>query len=408
MAKKEAKTLLTTGFDRRAEISAFTDALNKHFGKDGALMYGHEFSNVFTLRRPTGITTLDVALGGGLPAGGLTEIIGSDGSSKSYLANRIMANTQRIYGDDTALAVFMTEMHFDKKFAKYNCGLRIAYSDFEIALGNKARADQGLPPYSEKELEGLRDSIGIFQEGIYSSAESLLEAAVRAVESNLFQIVLIDSFGALMTAAEKEAKDGIEDKHYGGASGPITQFMHRLHAALNLKDARGNMNTTTVIGINQYRDNVGGGMFAPAMRISGGRALKHGKLVSLHVEGGAKIKIGEEKKQVIVGKEVRWELLKGKAGCHDGPKGTYAFYFGENGYPFFGANVYDDLLVAGLTSGVLSQDGGWNLSVRDTGDKLGRGREAASDFLAQNPDKYEEIRTLIFKEKKLDFIVKEF
>ena len=403
MAKADKKV---PSFDRRAEIQALTQDLNKHFGKEGALMYGEEFSNVFIIRRPTGIVSLDLSLGGGLPAGGLTEIIGSDGSTKSYLANCIMANVQQTYGDETALAVFMTEMHFDKAFAKYKCGLRIPYSDFEIELGNAALKRQGLPAYTKEQVAWLRDCVGTFQEGIYSTAEGLLEAAVRCVESNLFQVVLIDSFGALLTAAEAEAKGGIEDKHYGGASGPVTQFMHRLHSALNLKDARGNMNTTTVIGINQRRDNVGGGLYAPDYKISGGNALKHGKLVSLHVEKGAKIRVGPQNQQIVVGKEIRWELLKGKAGCHDGPKGTYSFYFGENGYPF-GANLFDDILVAGISTGALTQDGGHTVFFTDTGEKLGRGKEAAAQFLYQNKDKYEELRFKIFNKAGLHFLTRE-
>lgn len=404
--EKKGKKDKAPAFDRKAEIQALTQDLNKHFGKEGALMYGDEFSNVFTLRRPTGVVGLDLALGGGLPAGGLTEIIGSDGSTKSYLANCIMRNVQEVYGEECALAAFMTEMHFDKKFAKYNCGLRIPYSDFEIDLGNAALARQGLPPYNKEQITYLKDVVGVFQEGIYSTAEGLLEAAVRCVESNLFQVVLIDSFGALLTAAEAEAKGGIEDKHYGGASGPVTQFMHRLHAALNLKDARGGMNTTTVIGINQYRDNVGGGLYAPQMRIAGGRALKHGKLVSLHVEAGAKIRVGPQGQQTVVGKEIRWEILKGKAGCHDGPKGTYSFYFGENGYPF-GANLFDDILIAGISTGALTQDGGHTVFFTDTGEKLGRGKEAAATFLYEHKDKYDELRFKIYNKAGLNFLVKE-
>ena len=390
--------------DRKADIALLTQSINNQFKGRAVVRSGADITNVFILRRPTGVTTLDIALGGGLPAGGLTQVIGKYSAGKSYLANRVMATGQESYGDQFAAAVNMTEMRFDKAFAKAKCGLRIAYSEDEIAVFRKINLDQGNPAFTAEYEAWLRDGVGSFVEGVGGNAESVLEVAVQQVESNLFQFVLIDSFGALLTAAEAEHEEGLEGKHRGGAAMVVTQFMHRLHAALNLPDKYGRPNTTTVIGINQYRDNVNAGMYGNPMKQAGGHALAHGQLVNLHIEQGSRIKLAlNSSTNVIVGKEINWEILKGKAGCHDGPKGTYSFYFGEHGHGF-GIDIYSDLLIAGLQTGVIEQSGAW---FSYAGERLGQGKENAGIALYQNPTLLQTIRKNIFKQAGLNFIVRE-
>jgi recombination protein RecA len=390
--------------DRKAHIALVTQSINDQFKGRAVLRTGSQITNVFVLRRPTGITTLDSALGGGLPAGGLTQIIGRYSSGKSYLANLIMASAQKNYGEQFAAAACMTEMRFDKAFAKAKCGLRIPYSEDEIEVFRQINAENGNAPFTPEYEAWLRDGVGTFVEGVGGTAETVLEAAVQLVESNDFQIVLIDSFGALLTAAEAEHEEGLEGKHRGGAAMVVTQFMHRLHAALNLPDKDGRPNTTTVIGVNQYRDNVGAGLYGNPMKVGGGHALAHGKLVDLHVEQGPRIKVAVSANQnVIVGKEINWEILKGKAGCHDGPKGTYSFYFGEHGHGF-GIDIYADLLIAGLQAGIIEQAGAW-FSYR--GEKIGQGKDNVAVYLYQNPEVFQGISKEILKAVGLNFIVKE-
>ncbi len=184
----------------------------------------------------------------------------------------------------------------------------------------------------------------------------------------------------------------------------VTQFMHRLHAALNLPDKYGRPNTTSVIGINQYRDNVGKDSQWNPMKVAGGHALAHGKLLDIHLEQGPKIKFPVSKNEVkIVGKEIYWEILKGKAGCHDGPRGSYKFYFGENGFGF-GIDIYSDLLVAGLETAVIQQSGSW---YSFGGERLGQGETQVSHNLHSNPDLLQRIRKEIFRVAGLNFIVRE-
>lgn len=388
---------------RKADLNGLISSINTQFKGRAIVRSGADITNVFILRRPTGITSLDLAIGGGLPAGGLTQIIGKFSAGKTYLTNRIMAQVQENYGEESALSVNMTEQRYDKAFAKWKCGVRIAMSEAEIATYEYINQQNGLPPFTPEQLAWLRDQVGFFTESVASTAEQLLEVAVQQVESNLFQFVGIDSFGALLTAAEAEHDEGLEGKHRGGAAMVVTQFMHRLHAALNMPDKYGRPNTTTVVGINQYRDNVNAGPYGNPMKVAGGHSLAHGKLLDIHVEQGKRhvVEVGSTKR--IVGKEINWEIMKGKAGCHDGPKGSYGFYFGEHGYGF-GVDIYTDLLVAGLQTGAIQQQGAW---YSFEGERLGQGKENVAVHLHQHPHILQAIRKEIFKLAGLNFIIKE-
>src|SRR5262249_47662755 len=134
--------------DRKAEIQQQITSINSAYKGQAVLRQGADITNVFLLRRPTGLTSLDLKLAGGLPAGGFTQIIGRFSSGKTYMANRIMATAQQNYDEEFAAFIAMTEMRFDKGYAKTRCALRIAYSEEEIALLRHIQVVQkGLPDF---------------------------------------------------------------------------------------------------------------------------------------------------------------------------------------------------------------------------------------------------------------------
>lgn len=362
---------------RSDRLEALQRSINSKFKGRTTLQKASEFSNVFLLRRPTGITSLDIAIAGGFPAGGLSHIVGAESVGKDYLTNRVIAQLQAIYGEEASVCLAMSEMHFDKAYGKM-CGARIAMTPEEIEDYQRAIKRDFTP----EEMVWAQDQVGHVNEIIGYNAEEFLEATAMAIESNLYQVVVINSFGALLTKAEQEADQGIADRHYGGAAGSITRFMHRVHSALNKPDELGRPNLTTVIGINQYRENLGPDARYNPLNIAGGRALKHGKLVDVLLKGQSKIRTTINNKTVMVGKEIHWQLLKGKAGCHDGPTGFYPFYFGEHGYPF-GADVYQDLIITGVELGVIQMGGPWISYQDDNYDLRAQGKERFSHLIAE-------------------------
>ncbi len=404
IAKKKSKKTPDVALSKKDRAKLLADELNTQFGGRAEIITGDQLTNMFILRRPTGILSLDLKLGGGFPSGGLSQIIGKDGSGKTYLSNRVIAEVQQTYVEDACIGLCMTEMPYDKEFAKYKCGVRIAYSEEEIAMGEASIGRK----YTEEELVFLRDQIGTVHHAVGGTAETILEMAAKMIESNLYQVVLIDSFGALLTKAEADADDGIESKHYGGAAMVITQFMHRVHSALNIKDQDGRMNTTTILGINQYRDNIGAGLYGNPMKISGGNALRHGKLVDLKLTSGSKIFIVEKGQRVVLGKEINWEILKGKAGCHDGPKGKYAFNFADD-TKAFGSDILADVITTAVKYGLISQAGAW-LTLTDVNDNeivKAQGVNGMVRALTDSPEVVAQMTAEVFKAEDVKFITNE-
>lgn len=398
LAKKKQPVLT-----KSEKIDLLRNGVNAKYKGRVIVRSGDEFSNVFLLRRPTGITSLDTAIGGGFPSGGLSQIIGSDGVGKDYIVNRTLANLQAVYGNDASIALAMTEMSYDKQYAKL-CGVDIAFTPMEI----QEWEDSIHRKFTPDEMAWATSQTGHIEQIMAATGEELLETTAQYIQSNLFHVVVINSFGALLTKAEEEAKEGLVKKHYGGSAMPITNFMHRVHAALNMPDDNGKPNRTTIIGINQFRDNLGKDSEYNPLKIAGGWALKHGKLIDVYLQERKQIRIPGRTKseQIAVGKEIHWEIIKGKAGCHDGPKGMYPFYFGKHGYPF-GADVYQDLIMVGVSHGIVQMAGAW-LSYQEQGyDIRGQGKEQFSHAVASVPGALDHLRRRCFDAADVKFIQKE-
>src|SRR3954468_18617480 len=141
--KKKTKEEIDEEKDRAQRLAALTAGISKQYSGRAVLMQGKDISNTFMLRRPTGIIGLDLRLGGGFPAGGLSQVIGKESSGKSFVVNKTIANCQSIYGKDTAISICMTEMPWDKSFAKWWCDVRVAFSEQEIATLNAIRKRYG-------------------------------------------------------------------------------------------------------------------------------------------------------------------------------------------------------------------------------------------------------------------------
>lgn len=401
--KPKEKAPAAEGLTKAERAALVVARINKRFEKAGGrIRTADELVNTFFIRRPTGITGLDRWIAGGFPAGGLVQLIGEEGSCKSYLRDCCIAQVQAIYGEEARIIIAQTETIYDKLTAKKN-GVRIALSDDEIAMLEEAKGRK----LDEQELAKAKDQVGTFYEVRFAAAEETLEATLQLIESNTCQLCSIDSFGALMPRAEMEAEEGLDAKHRGGSATIITQFMHRLHSAFNT-DVDGHPNTTTVIGINQYRDNLKASQkWDNPLREAGGWALKHGKLIDVLLKQGSTIWVKEGTKHLNLGKEINWEITKGKAGCHDGPKGKFKFYFGDHGKAY-GADRASDLALCGIQEGII-QGSGWYTMADESGEILFKvqGEPNLTKKLKKDPELRKTLRRMIFKKAGLNFLTKE-
>lgn len=387
-------------------IEAWVERMNKSakFRGSAQIRMASEIKNPYALRRPTGKLGLDIALGGGLHAGGVVEIQGAQSVGKTLFYWEVVSQLQQIYGDNLNVLVAATELRPDKDQARM-AGCCIAYSEHEIKELDLTRVRQGLPPFTEEELTDLRKQIGNIIVAMASTAEKLFDVLLDALEENIFHLIVIDSMGALLPKS-KDDTDSLAEKTYGGASVPVTDFMNKVYPLLIMDRGDGSMTETTILAINQARARIGGSRFERSTKEAmGAYAWKHGQLVNILLEKGAKVRA--DKDGPAVGHTVRWELLKGKAGTHDGKKGSYDYYHFPKMQPVFwkdiedhwygGVAYYNEHVETAKELGVI-EGATWLSYVRKSGDEIkAQGMDAFAQLLAEDPELCDELKEACFK-----------
>jgi len=366
--KKEFSVVDTDEMSRGERIEATIDRINAQLNAGRHKSEWRPFVrradatlNPFRLRRPTGILSLDLAIAGGWPAGGISQIAGPESAGKNALANLTLAQCQKIHGEDSAIAWCCTEYDLDKLFAQM-FGVIVPMSNGEIEIENEARKRSGEPRLTKDQVKQLQRSLGTFIVINTGSSAERLEAAQELVRSNDFQIVVIDSIAALLTDQVEETPLGQFAQQSSEAT-LVTNFQKKLWGAYG-EPRHGDVNWTTILITNQVRDNRNAAAFGRKWTVGGARALKHGKLVDVWMYKGEPIdgKVayqttdgdGEEvtkTREKRIGHWRKWEVAKGKAGCHDGVSGSVAYHYDT------GFQIDDDLIATARDLGVIVRTG---------------------------------------------------
>ena len=320
--------------DKVKALDVAIGQIDRQFGKGAVIRLGDAEDRGAVRGVSTGSIALDIALGvGGIPKGRVTELYGAESSGKSTVAYHIMASAQRTGGT-------------------------VAYIDAEHAL------DPGYAGRCGIDIEGLLVSQP-------DSAEQALEICEYLVRSNAVDVVVIDSVAALVPRAEIEGEMG--DAHVGLQARIMSQALRKLTAAISRSN-------TAVLFINQIREKVGVIWGSPEVT-PGGRALKFYSSVRIDLRRIESIKLGTE----VVGNRVRARVVKNKV--------APPFRVAEFDIMFNqGISREGDLLELGDEFGIVRKSGAF-YSYGET--KLGRGREAAKEFLRDNEDIASEIEERI-------------
>jgi len=310
------------------------EQIEKKFGKGSLMKLGEHAATDQVAAIPTGSLALDAALGiGGVPRGRIVEIYGPESSGKTTLALQIVAEAQAAGG----VAAFIDAEHaLDPSYAS-----RLGVDIDEILI---SQPDTG---------------------------EQALEICDMLVRSGAIDVVVIDSVAALVPRAELEGEMG--DTTVGLQARLMSQALRKLAGSLSRSN-------TTCIFINQLREKIGV-MFGSPETTSGGRALKFYSTVRIDVRRIDSIKQGTE----LIGNRVRAKVVKNKVAA--------PFRIAEFDLMYgTGISKEGSILDLGVEEGIVAKSGAWYTYGTE---RLGQGREAAKDFLRENPALRNEIEAKV-------------
>jgi recombination protein RecA len=307
-------------------LNATLDRLRKTYGKGSVMKLGDApIEKVEAIS--TGSIGLDVALGTqGLPKGRIIEIYGPESSGKTTVAIHAIAECQKAGG----IAAFIDAEHaFDRAYAQ-KLGVNVDDLIF-------SQPDNG---------------------------EQALEIAENLIRSGAIDILVIDSVAALVPRAEIEGEMG--DSKMGLHARLMSQAMRKMTASI------GNYNCCCIF-INQLREKIGV-MFGNPETTTGGNALKFYASQRLDIRrSGAALK---DKEGEAMGNTVKVKIVKNKL-APPFRTATFDIMYGE------GISKASEIVDLGAELDILSKSGAW---YGYNGTKVAQGREAAKQFMLDNPE----------------------
>ncbi|MBQ8160493.1 MAG: recombinase RecA [Clostridia bacterium] len=335
--KADLKPTVTLASDKEEKLKAIERtlaSLDKQFGAGTVMKLGENnaIGNIEVI--PTGIMTLDAALGvGGVPRGRIVEIYGPESSGKTTVALTIVAQAQKSGGF-------------------------CAFVDAEHALD---------PSYAQK--------LGVNIQDLYISqpdnGEQALEVTEALVRSGAIDVVVIDSVAALVPKAEIDGVMG--DSFVGLQARLMSQALRKLTGIINKTGC-------VAIFINQLREKVGV-MYGNPETTTGGRALKFYSSVRLDVRKGETIKNGSE----LIGAHTRVKVVKNKV-APPFRLAEFDIIFGE------GISREGTLLDIAVEHDIIHKSGAW-FSFKD--ERIAQGRDNTRLYLVQHPDMLAEVEALV-------------
>jgi hypothetical protein len=301
---------------------------------------------------------------------------------KNYMLYRYFAQAQKNYGERACLAMACFESFIDKHFAQ-TCGCKIAMSEYDVEVTQRTRESKGEPPLNKEEIEEALSCPGVGTFHIFAGpAESVLDGIIEAVSSNVYQIIGIDSWDSMLTAAEDRAT--LEEIPQVASPATIqTRWAKKVLDAFNVVyrcpkcgycpiekkvtnyemmnfnwvcsncewkglDPDSEVNETTVYCIRQVRAKLQMGckVYGRAYKADGAYAIQHLNHIRVSMHPGSSVKDGDVK----IGKEVNWEISKAKAGAREGMTGSFTLFFDP-----VEIDVAGDMFAQCLKRGVIQQ-----------------------------------------------------
>jgi recombination protein RecA len=327
--------------ERKASLDLAVSSINRQYG-EGALMRLGDASKMNVSVISTGSVAIDLALGvGGLPRGRVSEIYGPESSGKTTLCLSLIAQAQRQGGN----AVFIDVEHaLDPRYAKI-VGVNL-------------------------------DSLMVAQP---ESGEDALNITETLIRSGAIDVIVIDSVAALVSKTELDGQMG--DATVGVQARMMSQAMRRLTSVISKTQC-------VCLFTNQIREKIGV-MFGNPETQPGGRALKFFASIRMDIR-----RVGQIKKPSgeVVGNRTRLKIVKNKVAAPF-TECEFDIMYSE------GISKTGSILDLGIDHKILEKKGAW---ISYKGDLIGQGREAAKQYLMDNPVIADELTQAIMEKVRVE------
>lgn len=310
--------------------------LEKDYGK-GSIISSARPEKVEVIS--TGSLKLDIATGiGGLPLGGIVEIMGWESSGKSTIVQNVVGNAQKM-------------------------GKKCLYLDGEYSLDRKYASRLGVN----------MDDLLLYQLDS-GGGEKCYNVAERLIKTGSLGVVVIDSQTSMLPKKVMEGEIG--DSAIGLHSRMMSQAVPKIMAAAAMAN-------TLVIFISQFREKIGV-MFGSPETTNGGNALKFYSHMRIEVRKSVEKIEGE-----AVANKTKCKVIKNKFASPFG-EAEFRIVFGE------GIDRIGEILDLAVEHEIIKQGGAWY----SYGENKFQGEATVLQLLKDNPELAKEIEEKVLLKLK--------
>ncbi len=309
--------------------------IESKFGK-GVIKDLNEEYNWSSNTISSGSISLDNALTiGGFPKGRIIEIFGNESSGKTTIAMQTVAECQKSGG-------------------------KVAYIDAENAIDINYIKTLGVDI----------DKLLLAQPDSGEQAFTIIDALIKTGQIDL---IVVDSVAALIPQSELDGE--VFDQNIGAHARLMSKGLRMIQSSVS-------KHNVCVIFINQLREKVGV-MFGNPEVTTGGRALKFYSSMRLEVKKSELIKSGND----AIGIKSKITIVKNKLGSPF--KNCFVDIFFGKGFDY-----KNELINFAIAYEIIQKKGSWFYFNEQ---KLGQGRNQLDEYLNNNLDLYETIKSETFK-----------
>lgn len=303
--------------------------------KSGMIKKGNDQSLVLK-RFPTGIPSLDILLGGGVPIGRCIETYGPESTGKTLLAQYITTAVQKT---SRPLALMLDlEQGYDEAWWQQS-----GVDTSQLLVSNPATAEETI---------------------------DIMVAMVNSSEE--LGLIILDGIPAMIPAVIADPEHSAEKHNIADRARLVTLMYSKLVHVINEKGI-------TLLATNQMRDNIGG--YDELAALPGGKAQRHFNQIILRTRREGWIKEGKDNVGFYM------EIISKKNKTSSVPDGTSIIL------PFMAAGQID-MLTAYLEDGIKVGVIGKKSPYFHWASKNYLGMANLRTFFSTNPEELEELKRL--------------